>query len=48
MSDHRNLNSNFGQLMFVKYPAPLVQQEMSKAYIGWVYVGSANLSESAW
>ncbi|KAK5047876.1 hypothetical protein LTR84_006064 [Exophiala bonariae] len=36
------------KLMFVKYPAPLVKQGTSKAYIGWVYVGSANLSESAW
>lgn len=34
--------------MFVRYAAPAVSVGPGKAYIGWVYVGSANLSESAW
>ncbi|KEF58082.1 uncharacterized protein A1O9_06005 [Exophiala aquamarina CBS 119918] len=39
------------KLMFVGYPTPVVRSlktGKSKSYIGWVYVGSANLSESAW
>jgi hypothetical protein len=42
------IESNVKQLIFVKYSTPMVRIQGGKTYVGWVYVGSANLSESAW
>lgn len=35
------------QLMFVRFPSPVDINKNVKVK-GWVYVGSANASESAW
>lgn len=39
------MQCNFKQLIFARFGAPLTTAELCK---GWVYVGSSNLSESAW
>lgn len=39
------------QILYVRFDAPkagLDNEGREKLYAGWAYVGSANLSESAW